>query len=104
MKGCEPAIVAGVERLQEVVALAAAHFANDDPVGTEAQTQRDEQLRGDVRVRVGEQANAVRDLNLQLHRVFNGDHALVFRDDANKCVKKRRLARRSAARDEHVLA
>jgi hypothetical protein len=105
--GRQRAVVSGVHRLQHVYALAAAHLADDDAVGTHTQRVLDEiALRHfaapfDVG-RARFESDDVRLLQLQLRRVFNRDDALIFGDVSRERVEKRRLACARAAGDQNI--
>ena len=91
------AAVAGVHRLQEVEALAAAHFADDDPVRTQAQRGVEQVADVDLAlaVLVGGPAlerDQVRLTELQLGRVLDGEDPLVRRDHRAERVEQRSLA------------
>ena len=103
----ERAVVARVHGLQHVDGLAAAHLAQDDPVGAHAQGVLHQVAHGDVALafQVGRprfQPHHVGLLELQLGGVLDGDDALVVVDHLRHGVQERRLARSGAAGDQDV--
>src|SRR5690606_26382451 len=91
------AVVAGVHRLQGVVHLRATHLADDDPLGTHAQTVAHEVAHGDLAFaleiwRPGFETHDVRLLQLKFGRVFAGDDALIAVDIVGKAVEQGGLA------------
>src|SRR5690606_21021849 len=103
------AVVAGVHGLQQVERLAAADFADDDPLGTHTQAVLDQiahrYLARPFEVRRARfETHDVRLLQLQLRRVFAGDDALSRIDEGGQRIEQRRLARAGTAGDQHVTA
>ena len=102
----ERAAVAGVEGLQEVGGLAAAHFADHDVIGAVAQgvphhvADRDGALLQAARL----EPDAVRGVDPQLQGVLDGDDPLVVGDKCDERIEERRLAAPGAAADEDIAA
>jgi len=99
----------GIHRLEHVQRFAAAHLADDDPVGTHPERslhqRADRDLAFPLRVGVARlERDEVRNAgDLQFRRILDRDDPLVRRDAVGEGVQKRRLARPGAAADEHVV-
>ena len=100
-----PALVAGVERCEQLPDLGATHLAHDDPVGAHAQRlahQRRERDLADAldvgRTRL--EPHQVRVVDRQLAHVLDDEQALDRVDAAEQRREERRLARSRAARDD----
>ena len=99
------AVVAGVERGEQVDDLAAAHLADHDPVGPHPQRLPDQVAHGhladalDVGV-AGDELDQMRMPGRELGRVLDADDAFVGRDGAQRRRQQRRLARARSAGDE----
>ena len=99
--------VPGVHRLQHVEGLAAAHLADEDPVGTHAKRRSEKRPHVD---RAGPlDARSARferdDVGLwktELHGVFDGDDALAIADGKGERVERRGLAARGTSRNEQA--
>ena len=96
-------VVAGVHRLDECQHLVAAHFADDDAIGSQPQRRTDEVGHRDrcgtvEECRPGLESNDVTMLDGQLRRVLHHDESL----GAGHCLEQRgderRLARRCSRR------
>ena len=94
--------MAGAERLDEVVRFPAAHFADDDSVRSEPQAKCNEHLRSHPLIQIREQADEIRNRQLQFLRVFDRDDTLVVRDRAIERVEEGRFAGRGSARYQDV--
>ncbi len=98
--------MAGVEGLQEVGGLAAAHFADDDVIGAVAEgvphqvADRDGALLQPARL----EPDAVWGVDPQLQGVLDGDDPLVVGDEFDEGIEQRRLAAAGAAAHEDVAA
>ena len=107
MQGAHRSVVTGVHRGEEVKALRAADFAQDDAVRTHTQrilhqiADGDRALAFQVR-RAGFQRQPVRLLQAQFGRVFDREHALARVDHLRKGVEHGRLTRTGTARDDDV--
>ncbi len=107
--GGHGAVVARVHGLQHVERFGAARFAHDDAVGPHTQridhqiARRDGARAFDVG-RARFKAHHVRLLQLQFGGVFDGDDALVFRNEARHGVEHGRLAGARTAGDHDVQA
>ena len=90
----ERAAVAGVEGLQEVGGLAAAHFADDDVIGAVAEgvLHQIADCDGAVLEPARLEADAVRGVDAELQRVFDRDDPLVVGDEGDERIEERRLA------------
>ena len=96
--------MAGVPGLEHVERFAAAHLADDDSVGTQAEGRADE-VGHCHRAGSGAKRDGVGRGRLQLARVLDQDHALVeMRHLGEQRIGERRLARARTARDEDVAA
>ena len=99
--------MAGVHRLEHVERLAAAHLADDDPVGAHPQGVAHERAQRhlapalDVR-RPALEPDDVRLRQPQLGGVLDGHDPLGRVDEAGERVQQRRLARAGAARHDDV--
>ena len=72
--------MAGVERIEQRSRLNSADFAEDDPVGTEAESGLQEVVEGDAGlegIRLGFDRNNVRFLNMKLGGILDDDDPLV---------------------------
>ena len=98
--------MAGVEGLQQVSGLAAAHFADDDVIGSVPQgvphqvADRDGAVLEPSRL----EPDAVRRVDPQLQGVLDGDDPLVVGDEFNQRVEERRLAAPGAAAHQNIPA
>ena len=105
----ERAVVTRVHGLQHVERFLAADFADDDAVGPHTQAV-DQQLALPHRAVAfevggpGFQTRHVRLLQLQFGRVFDGDDALLARDEAGERVEQGGFAGAGSARDDDVQA
>ncbi len=102
-------VVACVHGLQHVEGLGTAHLTDQDPVGAHSKAVAQELPDGELALAfdVGWpvlERDDMRVVDLQLGRIFDGDHTLVVRDEACDHVESRRLARPGAARDQDVHA
>ena len=99
--------MAGVHRRQEIEALLAADFAEDDAIGTHTQRVDDEIADGDRALalevgRAGFERQPVRLLQAEFGRVLDGDDALARVDHLRQGVEHGGLARTGTARDDDV--
>jgi len=94
--------MAGAPRLDEIERLAAAHLADGDAVGAQAQ-RRAHEVGERRRTVLGAQRHEVRRGALQLARVLDQNHPVVgLRDLGEQRVDQRGLAGRGAARHQDV--
>src|SRR5205823_9667838 len=97
----------GVHSGEQVEALAAANFAEDDAVRAHTQSVDDEVADGDRALafevrRPRFEGQPVRLLEPQLGRVFDGDHAFAGVDHLRQGIEHRRLTRAGTAGDDDV--
>ena len=109
MDGRHRSVVAGVHRLQHVQRLGAADLADEDAVGSHSQAVAKQLPDGELALafHVGWtvlERDDVGVIDLQLGCVFDGDHALVVRDEARDDVERRGLAGAGSAGDQDVHA
>ena len=107
--GRERAVVAGVERGQQVERLGAADLADHDPVGPHPQRVAQQVANRHLPPaldagRPALQPDHVRLLQAQLGRVLDRHHPLAGGDEAGERVEQRRLARAGAAADQDAAA
>ena len=104
--GGQRAAVAGVEGLEQVGGLGAAHLAHDDVIGTVAQGVAHEVADRHVAAREAPrlEAHAVVAAEPQLQRVLDRDDAAPGRQQRHQRVQERRLAGAGAPRDQDVAA
>ena len=107
MDGGQRSVVAGVHRLHHVEGFAAANLTNEDPVRPHAQRVPEQVALGDC-VLALDVAGACfhRDhvplLELEFHRVFDGDDSLLLGDVLGERVEEGRLAATRPAGDQDV--
>ena len=104
--GGERAAVSGVEGLQQVGRFAAAHFADDDVIGSVPQGVAHEvaDTDGSLLQPARLEPDAVRGVDPQLQGVLDGDDPLVVGDELDERVEQRRLAAPGAAAHEDIPA
>src|ERR1035438_981808 len=100
-------VVAGVHGLQHVERFGAAGFAHDDAVGAHTEGVDHQVALGDGAGAfdvggAGFQAHHVALLQLQLGGVFDGDDALLLRDETRERVQHGGLARAGTARNHDI--
>src|SRR5690606_38969288 len=107
VKRTHRAVVTGVHRREQVEALGAANFAQDDPVWTHTQRVLDQIADGDGALafevrRTGFEREPMRLLQAKLGRVLDRQHALARINHLRQGVEHRGLTRAGTARDDDV--
>ena len=100
--------MAGVERLQQVKGLAAAHLAQENPIRPHPQRRLEQVANRDGRharlLAPGFQAHEVALVDLKLGGVLDNDDALLGRNKGGQRIQQGRLAGAGATRDQEVLS
>ena len=109
----EAAEMAGVERLQQVERLGAAHLADEDAIGSVSKRRAQQVGDGDRRQRrfLSErhlratrlEPQQVRLVEMNLGRLLDDDDAVAVRNVRRQRIEQRRLAGAGPARDQDVL-
>ena len=99
--------MSGVHRLDQRQHFVAAHFADDDPVGSQPEGGAHEIGKGHRRRAVGErgprlETNGLSVSERQLTGVLDHEDAFVGRGVGQQCGQERGLAGRRGAGDHHV--
>ena len=99
--------VAGVEGIEQRSRLDSAHFAEDDPVRSPAESGLQKVVESDVgleRVGLAFDGQNVRLLDLQFRSIFDHDDAFMIRNEIGQYPQKRGLTRTRSAADKQRLS